>query len=199
MKNTSTYLETLIREFSKLPGVGPKSASRLAYHVLTLPVEDVEVFAESLLDAKRHIRNCMVCGGIADQEICPICSDASRDNGSLCIVKEAKDVITIEATGEFHGRYHVLHGLISPLDGIGPGELNMDALEGRCRDGSVHELIIALNPTVEGDATALYIARMVSPMGLLVTRIAHGLPVGADLEFADRATIARSLECRVKL
>lgn len=199
MKNTSSYLERLIREFSKLPGVGPKSASRLAYHVLARPLEDVEAFAGALIDAKKHIRTCVVCGGIADQEVCPICSDSSRDNGSLCIVKEAKDVITIEATGEFHGRYHVLHGLISPLDGIGPGELNMSALEERCRSGSIHELIIALNPTVEGDATALYIAKMVSHLGLLVTRIAHGLPVGADLEFADRATIARSLECRVKL
>lgn len=199
MKSPSAYLDALTKEFAKLPGVGPKSALRLAYYVLSMTIDDVNSLTGALIDVKKHIVTCSICGGIADHEVCPICADETRKNGSLCIVKDAKDVITIESTGEFRGRYHVLHGLISPLDGIGPADLNMPGLINRCEDEDVKEVIIALNPTVEGDATALYLARLLEPLDVIVTRIAHGLPVGADLEFADRATIARSLEYRIKL
>ncbi|HOO71898.1 MAG TPA: recombination mediator RecR [Spirochaetota bacterium] len=199
MKNPSLYLERLIRELAKLPGIGPKSASRLAFHVLSMQQDDVDRLTNALVDVKTHITRCSVCGGISEGDVCPICRDDMREKDVLCVVKEAKDVLTIEATGEFHGKYHVLHGLISPLDGIGPDDLNIKPLLQRCRDGSVREIILALNPTVEGDATALYLAGLLGPSGILVTRIAYGLPVGSDLEFSDSATIARSIECRIKL
>lgn len=199
MKSPSVYLDALTKEFAKLPGIGPKSALRLAYHALSMSPEDVTRLTGALVDVKNHIVTCSVCGGIADHNLCPMCADDTRKTGMLCIVKDAKDVITIESTGEFRGRYHVLHGLLSPLDGIGPAELNIAGLVSRCKEDAIKEVIIALNPTVEGDATALYLARLLDPLGIVVTRIAHGLPVGADLEFTDRATIARSLEYRVKL
>jgi recombination protein RecR len=199
MKNPSRYLDALTKELSRLPGIGPKSASRLAFHVLSMEDADVEKLTRALFDVKSHIFRCGICGGISEGEICPICGDDMRESDIICIVRDPKDVLTIEATGGFHGKYHVLHGLISPLDGIGPDDLNIGSLVGRCRDGGIMEIILALNPTVEGDATSLYIARLLSPSGILVTRIAHGLPVGSDLEFSDSATIARSIECRIRL
>jgi recombination protein RecR len=196
---SSAYLETLIKKFSKLPGIGPKSASRLAFHILGMRREDVEGLARAMVELKRNIVTCAVCGGISDGEVCSICQDPARDRGLLCVVEDAKDVLTIEGTGEYRGIYHVINGLISPLDGIGPDDLNIATLLEKCRGDSIREVILALNPSVEGDATSLYIARLINPFSVTVTRIAHGLPVGADLEFADTATIIKSLEGRVKI
>lgn len=196
---SSAYLEAIIKKFSKLPGIGPKSASRIAFHILGMTREEVEGMARSMVELKANIFACRLCGGIADGEICPICQDPARDRALLCVVEDAKDVITIEGTGEFRGLYHVINGLISPLDGVGPDDLNIGPLVEKCRGDSVREVILALNPSVEGDATSLYIARLVNPLGVTVTRIAHGLPVGADLEFADTATIIKSIEGRVKI
>ena len=196
---SSSYLEGMIKKFSKLPGIGPKSASRLAFHILGMTRQDVEGLARSMMELKDHIVTCRLCGGISDGEICSICGDPSRDGSLLCVVEDAKDVLTIEGTGEFGGLYHVINGLISPLDGIGPEELNLGPLVEKCGNGSVREVILALNPSVEGDATSLHVARILNPLGVRVTRIAHGLPVGADIEFADNATIAKSLAGRVKI
>ena len=196
---SSAYLDALTRKFSKLPGIGPKSASRIAFHILGMPREDVESLARAMVELKQNIFTCSQCGGISDGEVCSICLDSGRDRGLICAVEDAKDAITIEGTGEYRGLYHVTAGLISPLDGIGPDDLNIRPLLDKCRGGSVREVILALNPSVEGDATALYVARLLHPLGVAVTRIAHGLPVGADLEFADIATIVRSIEGRVKI
>jgi recombination protein RecR len=199
MKNPSKYLEMLIREFSRLPGIGPKSASRLAFHILKMPPEDVESLSRAIVVLKQNISTCTICGGISDGDICSICSDSERDRGLLCVVQEQSDVLSIEKSGEFTGLYHVLGGVISPLDGIGPEELNIKSLIERCRDDIVKEIIIATNPTVEGDATSLYLSRELKPLGVTVMRIAHGLPIGADIEFADSATIAQSLRDRIKI
>ena len=199
MKNPSRYLEMLIRELSRLPGIGPKSASRLAFHILKMPPEDVESLSRAIVVLKQNISTCTVCGGISDGDTCSICSDTERDRGLLCVVQEQSDVLSIEKSGEFTGLYHVLGGVISPLDGIGPDELNIKSLIERCRDGIVKEIIIATNPTVEGDATSLYLSRELKPLGITVMRIAHGLPIGADIEFADSATIAQSLRDRIKI
>jgi recombination protein RecR len=199
MKNPSKYLEMLTREFSRLPGIGPKSASRLAFHILKMPPEDVESLSRAILVLKRNISTCTICGGISDGDVCSICSDSERDRGLLCIVEEQSDVLSIEKSGEFRGLYHVLGGVISPLDGIGPEELNIKSLIERAREGKVREVIIATNPTVEGDATSLYLSQELRPLGITVMRIAHGLPIGADIEFADSATIAQSLRDRIKI
>jgi recombination protein RecR len=199
MKNPSKYLEMLTREFSRLPGIGPKSASRLAFHILKMPPEDVESLSRAILVLKRNISTCTICGGISDGDVCSICSDSERDRGLLCVVEEQSDVLSIEKSGEFRGLYHVLGGVISPLDGIGPEELNIKSLIERAREGKVREVIIATNPTVEGDATSLYLSKELRPLGITVMRIAHGLPIGADIEFADSATIAQSLRDRIKI
>jgi recombination protein RecR len=199
MTGPSRYLEALVKEFSRLPGVGPKSASRLAFHILKMSPEEVERLSRALLELKSNITSCSVCGGIADDSVCTLCSDETRDQGMICVVGEQKDVLTIERTGEFKGLYHVLGGVISPLDGIGPGELNIRTLLQRCGGGAVREVILATNATVEGDATSLYLAKILKPLGVMVMRIAHGLPVGSDLEFADSATLAQSLQGRVAM
>jgi recombination protein RecR len=196
---SSHYLETLIKKISKLPGIGPKSASRIAFHILGMSDDDVDGLARAMIDLKQNTFTCSLCGGISDSEICSICSDPGRERGSICVVENARDVLTIEGTGEYRGLYHVTGGLISPLDGVGPDDLNIDSLADKCRNGSVHEIILAFNPSVEGDATTLFIARLINPTGVIVTRIAHGLPVGADLEFVDIATIIKSLAGRVKI
>jgi recombination protein RecR len=196
---SSAYLEALIRKFSKLPGIGPKSASRIAFHILGMSREEVDGLARAITELKRNTFTCSLCGGISDGETCSICLDQTRDRELLCVVEDAKDVLTIEGTGEYRGLYHVTGGLISPLDGIGPDELNIAPLVEKGRNGSLREVILALNPSVEGDATSLYIARLINIFGVTVTRIAHGLPVGADIEFADNATIIKSLEGRVKI
>ena len=198
MSNPSIYLNRVTRELSRLPGIGSKSASRIAFYLLKLDKTEVENIASSLIDLKNNIRTCMECGGISDTDICSLCSDSGRDRGIVCVVEEARDILNIEASGEFNGLYHVLAGLISPLDGIGPEDLNIGSLVKKCGSG-LNEVILALNPTIEGDATALYIASLISPLGVNVTRIAHGLPVGCDLDYVDSATIAKSIQGRVRI
>ncbi|OHD71647.1 MAG: recombination protein RecR [Spirochaetes bacterium RBG_16_49_21] len=196
---SSSYLDALIKKFSKLPGIGTKSASRLAFHILSMPTDEVESLGRAMVDLKKNTFTCTICGGIADSEVCAICHDDARDRSLICVVEDAKDVLTIEGTGEYRGMYHVLAGLISPLDGVGPENLNLRTLAQRCGSGAVREVILALNPSIEGEATSLYLAQLINPFGVTVTRIAHGLPVGADIEFADNATIIKSLEGRVKI
>ena len=173
MQSSSTYLESLIKEFSKLPGIGSKSASRLAFHLLTRTNEEVEKLSNAITELKKNIKSCTNCGGIADADYCSICMDSLRDSKIICIVEGARDVLTIENTREFKGEYHVLNGLISPLDGVGPDELNIAGLLVRCKNNDINEIILALNPIVEGDATSLYISKLISPLGIKVSRIAH--------------------------
>lgn len=199
MTTPSAYLERAARELAKLPGIGNKSASRIAFHLLKMGRDDVESIAASIMDLKNNIRTCAECGGISDTEVCSLCSDPGRERDILCVVEGARDVLNIESSGEFRGLYHVLSGLISPLDGIGPEDLNIGPLVRKCSAGGLSEVILALNPTIEGDATTLYIASLISNFGIKVTRIAHGLPVGSDLEYVDSATIAKSIEGRIRI
>lgn len=186
----------LMDSFMKLPGIGPKSAARLAFYVLDMKEDDVLDFAKALLDAKRNLSFCSVCGHITDKDPCYICSDTSRDRSVICVVQESKDVIAMEKMRDFHGLYHVLHGTISPMDGIGPEDINIPDLLKRLQDDTIEEVILATNPNVEGEATAMYISRLLRPSGIKVTRIAHGLPVGGDLEYADEVTLSKAMEGR---
>lgn len=195
----SHYLDALIRELSRLPGIGQKSASRLAFHILKMRDDEVARLLSSVAELKKNIATCTVCGGISDGETCSLCANPSRDRSLICAVEEQKDVLIIEKTGGFNGLYHVLGGVLSPLDGVGPGELRIGRLIDRCHGGVVREVIIATNPTIEGDATALYISRLLAEEGIQATRIAHGIPVGADLDFADNATLVKSIQARVKI
>jgi recombination protein RecR len=189
-------LGRLIQEFTRLPGIGPKTAQRLAFFVLRMEERDVLSLASALADAKRKIGRCSTCFNLADSQPCHICGDSRRDQSTLCVVEEANDLIAMEKTRTYSGIYHVLEGALSPLEGIGPETLRLPELTRRLKTGTVKEIILATNPTVEGEATALYIARLLKPLGLLVTRIARGIPVGGDLEYADEVTLARSLEGR---
>ncbi|AAT05447.1 recombination protein RecR [Listeria monocytogenes] len=186
----------LIDSFMKLPGIGPKSAARLAFYVLDMKEDDVLDFAKALVDAKRNLSFCSVCGHITDKDPCYICADTSRDRSVICVVQESKDVIAMEKMRDFHGLYHVLHGTISPMDGIGPEDINIPDLLKRLQDDTIEEVILATNPNVEGEATAMYISRLLKPSGIKVTRIAHGLPVGGDLEYADEVTLSKAMEGR---
>ncbi|MFD1066948.1 recombination mediator RecR [Oceanobacillus locisalsi] len=186
----------LMDSFSKLPGIGPKTAARLAFFVLDMKDDDVMNFANALVNAKRELTHCSVCGNITDQDPCAICQDTSRDGSVICVVQDPKDVIAMEKMKEFSGKYHVLHGAISPMDGIGPEDINVPDLINRLKDEEVEELILATNPNIEGEATAMYISRLVKPSGIRTTRIAHGLPVGGDLEYADEVTLSKALEGR---
>ncbi|EUJ16732.1 recombination mediator RecR [Listeria kieliensis] len=186
----------LIDSFMKLPGIGPKSAARLAFFVLDMKEDDVLNFAKALVDAKRNLTFCSVCGHITDQDPCYICSDTSRDRSVICVVEEPRDVIAMEKMRDYNGLYHVLHGTISPMDGVGPEDINIADLIKRLQNEEVEEVILATNPNVEGEATAMYISRLVKPSGIKVTRIAHGLPVGGDLEYADEVTLSKALEGR---
>lgn len=188
-----------MRQLSRLPGIGPKSASRIAFHILKMPLESVQSLARGLVELRSSISACSVCGSISEGDLCAVCGDSGRDRSTICVVEDGKDVLTIERTGEYKGLYHVLGGLISPLDGIGPEDLNIGKLLDRLNGGAVREVILATNPTVEGDATSLYLARLVKPRNVRVMRIAHGLPVGGDLEYADAMTIAKSLAGRTEL
>ena len=192
-------LQNLADQFARLPGIGGKTAQRLAFHVLSLPLEDAESFAAAILEAKREVHTCPECQNLTDRELCPICDDDMRDKGVICVVAEPKDVIAMERSREFRGVYHVLHGVISPLDNIGPDKLRIKELMARLSDGTVKEIIMATNPTVEGEATASYISRLVKSMGIKVTRLAYGIPVGGDLEYADEVTLSRALEGRKEL
>lgn len=188
-------ITNLIDSFEKLPGIGPKSAQRLAYHLLHAPKEQIEKFAETLLSVKNNIRLCMTCLNISEKELCDICDDNGRDRSIIAVVEAPLDILAFEKTG-FNGLYHVLHGSISPLDNIGPDQLYIRQLLPRLKDGVVTEIILATNPTLEGEATAMYIQRLVDPLGIKMTRIARGLPIGGDIEYADEVTLRRSLEGR---
>lgn len=192
-------ISKLIDSFMKLPGIGPKTASRLAFFVLTMEEDTVLTFAKSLVDAKRDLTYCSVCGHITDVDPCHICQDAQRDRSTVCVVQDPKDVIAMEKMRDYNGLYHVLHGAISPMDGIGPEDINVPTLIKRLQDAEIEELILATNPTIEGEATAMYISRLVKPSGIKTTRIAHGLPVGGDLEYADEVTLSKALEGRREL
>ncbi len=196
MANNIVPLAELITQFERLPGIGKKTAQRLALSILEQPLERAEKFAEALVNAKKKIHFCKICQGLTDKEVCDICGDERRNRNVICVVAEAKDVMAFERTREFNGVYHVLHGVISPLDGISPDQLRIKELMSRLSDNEVEEIIMATNPTVEGEATASYISRLVKPMGIKVTRLAYGIPVGGDLEYADEFTLARALEGR---
>lgn len=192
-------ISKLIDSFTKLPGIGPKTAVRLAFYVLEMNDDDVVDFATALVSAKRELSQCTICGHITDRPHCSVCEDTSRDESVLCVVEDARDVIAMEKMREFNGRYHVLHGAISPMDGIGPEDINVPSLIQRLKESDIKEIILATNPNIEGEATAMYISRLVKPSGIRTTRIAHGLPVGGDLEYADEVTLAKSLEGRREL
>ena len=189
-------LQNLADQFAKLPGIGGKTAQRLAFHVLSLPLEDAEEFASAILEAKKQVHTCPVCQNLTDREICPICDDDTRDRSVICVVAEPKDVIAMERSREFRGVYHVLHGALSPMDGITPDDIKINELLLRLAGGEVKEVIMATNPTVSGTATAVYISKLLSPFGVKVTRIAHGIPIGSDLEYADKMTLIKALEGR---
>jgi recombination protein RecR len=192
-------ISKLIDAFTRLPGVGPKTAGRLAFHVLRMKEDDVVDFAKALVNVKRNLHYCSVCCNITDIDPCRICQDKSRDASVICVVQEPKDLVAMERTREFQGYYHVLHGAISPMEGIGPDQIHIAELLKRLGDERVQEMILATNPNIEGEATAMYLSRLVKNFGLKVTRIAHGLPVGGDLEYADEVTLTKALEGRREL
>ena len=188
--------ETLADHFASLPGIGRKSAQRLAFHILALPQGEAEAFAEAILDARRRVHACPVCQNLTDGELCPICSSGRRDAAQICVVAEPRDVASIERSREYGGVYHVLHGVLSPMNHVGPDDLKIRELLTRVSEGGISEVIMATNPDTEGDATAMYISRLLKPLGVRVTRLAYGIPVGSNLEFADDATMLRALEGR---
>lgn len=196
MKYYAKPLNKLINELSKLPGIGGKTAQRLAFYILSMEEKDAVALAEAIQDAKTSMMYCSVCGNLTDVDPCPICTDEARDKSVICVVESPKDVVAMEKIREYRGFYHVLHGAISPMDGIGPEDINLKSLIMRLQDETVKELIIATNPTIEGEATAMYIARLIKPSGITVSRIAHGIPVGGDLEYADEVTLLKAVEGR---
>ncbi len=191
-------LEKLVEQFEKMPGIGYKTAQRLAYYVLNLSKTEAKDFSEAIIDAHEKIHYCEICCNLTDQKLCPVCSSEKRDKSLICVVETPRDAMAMESTGEFKGTYHVLHGAISPLNDIGPDDLKIKELLARL-SCEVSEVIMATNPTVEGDATAMYLSRLLKPMGVKVTRLAYGIPVGGDLEYADQVTLARALEGRNEL
>ncbi|WP_026476778.1 recombination mediator RecR [Alkaliphilus transvaalensis] len=199
MNYYSTPIATLIDEFTKLPGIGRKTAQRLAFHVISLSQEEADQLSSAIISAKRNVKYCEICTNLTDMDTCSICKDKSRDASSICVVEDPRDVVAMEKTKEFRGFYHVLHGAISPLDGVGPEDIKIKELLSRVGDGVVKEIILATNPNIEGEATAMYISRLLKPMGIKVTRIAHGIPVGGDLEYADEVTLTKALEGRREL
>jgi len=199
MSYYAASLENLIERLCGLPGIGPKSAQRIAFYLLSIPREEAVELAKTIVDVKDKVRYCNICYNISEGEVCSICLDPRRDESLICVVEEPRDVIAIERSGVFRGKYHVLGGAISPIDGIGPDELRFTELMGRLGDGTVTEIIVATNPNAEGEATALYLAQLVRPISIKVTRIARGLPVGGDLEYADEITLGRALDGRTEL
>lgn len=192
-------LQNLSDQFARLPGVGSKTAQRLAFHVLSLPIEDAEEFADAILEAKKRVHTCPCCQNLTDRELCPICDDDTRDKSVICVVADPKDVIAMERSGEFHGVYHVLHGVISPLNHVTQDDIRIKELLKRVSTGEVREVIMATNPDTEGEATAMYISRLLRPMEVRVTRLAYGVPVGSQLEYADEVTLSRALEGRQEM
>lgn len=194
--NYTKPVQTLIDEFGKLPGIGPKSAQRIAFHLLKMSVDDAGRLAHAITDAKARVRFCERCFNVAEDVLCPICADDRRDSTVICVVEESRDIVAVEKTGEYRGRYHVLLGAMSPLEGIGPEQLKIRELVSRLEPEGVEEVIVCTNPNTEGEVTAMYLARLLKPLGLRVTRIASGLPVGGDLEYADELTLGRAIEGR---
>ncbi len=199
MKYYAKPLNRLINELAKLPGIGGKTAQRLAFHILSMDDKAAMELADAISDAKRSMTYCSICGNLTDTDPCAICADESRDKSVICVVESPRDVVAMEKIREYRGYYHVLHGAISPMDGIGPDDINLKSLIVRLQDEDVKELIIATNPNIEGEATAMYIARLIKPSGIKVTRIAHGIPVGGDLEYADEVTLLKAMEGRREL
>ena len=199
MQHFSNHIDILIEQFAKLPGTGRKTAQRLAFHVINLTQEEVQELADAVVNAKSNIMYCDVCCNIADKSPCAICGNPSRDSSIICVVEDPRDVAAMERSREYRGKYHVLHGTISPMDSITPDMLKIKELMKRLSDSELKEVILATNPTIDGEATAMYIARLIKPFGIKVTRIAHGLPVGGDIEYADDVTITRALEGRREL
>ncbi len=195
MNSNALPLVRLTEAFAGLPGIGIKTAGRLAYHILTMDDEQVKNLSQAILTAHQSIKNCTICGNYTDGEICPICAEDKRNHGIICVVEDSKDVAAFERTKEYSGVYHILGGLISPMDGIGPEQLNVKSLIGRVSEG-VSEVIMATNPTVEGEATAMYLSKLLKPMGVTVSRIAYGIPVGSDLEYTDEVTLFKALQNR---
>lgn len=199
MEYFAAPLQNLIEEFEKLPGIGSKTAQRLAFFVLNQPMEKAEKFANAIIAAKKTLCYCRVCQNLSDKEVCGICDNPSRDHSVICVTESPKDVLQMERTNEFKGVYHVLHGAISPMDNIGPDDIRIKELMSRIAEGNVKEVIMATNPNLEGETTAMYISKLIKPFGVKVTRIAHGVPVGGELEFADEVTLSRALQWRVEL
>lgn len=199
MKYDVLPLTRLIEQFERLPGIGKKSAQRLAFYVLEMPLEKAKQFSDAIIDAHEKIHKCKVCQNLTDQDICFVCTDANRQKDIICVVEDPRDVLAIERTKEYNGLYHVLHGLISPMNGIGPDQLFVKELLARISDFCGGEVIMATNPTVEGEATAMYLARLLKPLGVKVTRLAYGIPVGGNLEFADEVTLFRAIEGRSEI
>ena len=199
MSYYSPSIEKLIESFEKLPSIGNKTAARLAFYILNASEEETNEFISNIQNAKKNLKYCSKCYNISDSEICPICSNKARDESVICVVEGVRDVVAMEKTHEFKGVYHVLHGSISPMNGVGPDDIKIKELLARLMDGKVKEVILATNPRVEGEATAMYISKLVKPLGVKVTRIAHGIPVGGDLEYTDEVTLSRALEGRVQL
>lgn len=192
-------LEKLIEQFQKMPSIGRKTAQRMAFHVLDLTDEEAKEFSEAIINAHTKIHRCALCHNLTENELCPICESANRDKTTVCVVEEPKDVLAMERTRDFSGVYHVLHGVISPMNGIGPEQLTIKSLVERCANSEITELIMATNPTIEGDTTAMYISKLIKPFGVKVTRLAYGIPVGADIEYADDVTLMRALAGRSEL
>jgi len=192
-------LEKLVEQFARLPGIGGKSAQRLAFHVLELPMEEAQEFADAIVAAKQSVTLCPVCQNLTEGGLCPICASPRRDGSTICVVADSRDVVAIERSREFNGRYHVLHGVLSPMNHVGPDDLHIKSLLDRVAEGGIQEVIMATNPDTEGEATALYISRLLKPFGVKVTRLAYGIPVGGHLEFADDATLMRALAGRQEL
>lgn len=189
-------LDRLVEQFERLPGIGHKTAGRLAYHLLSRSEAETKAFADAILQAKEKIHYCKCCQNLTDLELCPVCTDEGRDKSVICVVEDPRDVMAFERTREYNGLYHVLHGVISPMDGIGPDSIRIKELMARLSDDKIEEIVMATNPTVEGEATASYISRLIRPMGIKVTRLAYGIPVGGDLEYADEVTLSRAFEGR---
>lgn len=192
-------LEKLIEQFRKMPSIGRKTAQRMAFHVLDLTDEEAKEFAEAIIDAHTKIHRCALCHNLTENELCPVCDSVNRDHSTVCVVEEPRDVLAIERMREFSGVYHVLHGVISPMNGVGPENLTVKSLVERAAKGDVKEIIMATNPTIEGDTTAMYISKLIKPFGVKVTRLAYGIPVGADIEYADDVTLMRALAGRSEL
>jgi recombination protein RecR len=199
MNYYSAPVAKLIEEFEKLPGIGHKTAQRLAFHVLNMPMEKAEGLSGAIIDAKLKTKYCSICNNLTDVDPCGICNGTTRDNTTICVVESPRDVVAMERTREFKGLYHVLHGAISPMDGVGPEDIKIKELLARIGQGSIIEVILATNPNIEGEATAMYISKLLKPLGIRASRIAHGLPVGGDLEYADEVTLAKALEGRREL